>query len=132
MALFLGGGSLLQEFSKFGVSRSGFPEPEVWVIYGKSEKPLLKFFRQQQGIKFFHADLVHTAAFLASCDVFVSTSTGPLHLAIAQDTPTVGIMEDFDYQHWTPDFGRHEFINGGNDIHTVPVDTLYDAVLRLL
>ena len=53
-------------------------------------------------------DLGSLAAFIQSCDLSVSNDTGPAHVAVALDTPSVTIFGPADRQRWAPlDQKRH-------------------------
>jgi len=51
-------------------------------------------------------NLAALAGVLARCDVFISPDTGPMHLAAAVGTPTVGIFGPSDPRRWGP-LGPH-------------------------
>jgi lipopolysaccharide heptosyltransferase II len=44
------------------------------------------------------------AALLSRLDLFISNDTGPAHLALALDTPSITLMGPTDYRRWQPQF----------------------------
>ncbi len=47
-------------------------------------------------------DIRRVAALLHACDVAVAPDSGPMHLAIAAGTPTVGLFRRANHEHWGP------------------------------
>jgi ADP-heptose:LPS heptosyltransferase len=81
----------------------------------------------------FHADLARTAAFLRTCDLLVTSSSGPWHLAAALDVPTVAVLTPSDASFWAPVSGRHAWISSdADDVRGISVDAVQDAVVRHL
>ena len=50
------------------------------------------------------------AALLARCRMVITNDNGPMHLAVAVDTPTVTMYGPTDPAAWNPGSGRHRVL----------------------
>jgi ADP-heptose:LPS heptosyltransferase len=69
------------------------------------------------------------AAMVSCCDLFVTSDSGPMHLACAVGTRTVAIFQRGNHRHWGPPpaLGRILFRKGGP-----PADEVVNACLEEL
>ncbi len=108
---------------------------DIWIVAGESDVPLLEALHGMEGEKRLHTfigkkSLQHTAAFLKTCDVFVTCSSSPQHLAGAMKVPTVSITYPWSEKLWTPrgplNFSAVSDVDG--DVRGIPVQAVYEAV----
>ena len=106
---------------------------EIFLLYGKAEIPLLSYFKPHDRLKMFNGNLVEAAAFLATCDALLTSSSGPWHLAAAVDTPTMSIISRFNYDFWRPLEGRNYFVvqdddQNNDDVRTIKIEPVLKMV----
>ena len=75
------------------VARRASAHARVLVLGGPGEEELARRIASESGATAVTGlDLRELAALLASCDAFVGPDSGPVHIAVAVGTPTVGIF----------------------------------------
>ncbi|MBQ3893548.1 MAG: glycosyltransferase family 9 protein [Desulfovibrio sp.] len=107
---------------------------EVYIIAGKSDAPLLDAFSGMADPRMhtFIGDdsLQGLAAFLKTCDAFVTCTSAPQHLAGAMGVPTVSITYPWSERLWTPrgplNFSAVSEIN--DDVRDIPVRQVYETL----
>lgn len=77
------------------------------------------------------AGLREVKSLLAGASLFVGNDSGPAHMAAAFGLPVVVLYGTSDAVVWAPWRTRAETIVAGNDLATVPVETVLAAVERL-
>lgn len=112
-----------------GLRRSG---AKIVLFVGPEEKNLIDFFKQSlgQGIPAIYEPSVRMfAAMVSCCDLFVTSDSGPMHLACAVGTRTVAIFQRRNHHHWGPpeSLARIVFRRGGP-----PVDEVLNACVEEL
>ncbi|WP_147820821.1 glycosyltransferase family 9 protein [Salidesulfovibrio onnuriiensis] len=109
---------------------------EVYVIGGPGDAELFEGFAwSARCIRYPGGSLEQLGAFMKTCDLMVTSSTGPMHLAAAVDAPMVAILAEHTYQNWRPLADMHTNLNSGDpgvDVRDMPVETVLDAVLKKL
>ncbi len=60
-------------------------------------------------------DLASLACYLSAADLMVTTDSGPKHIAVAEDTPTLTVFGSTDPRGWQPPGAAHRWIS-----HDVP------------
>ncbi len=111
---------------------------DVWIVAGESDVPLLEAYRgmEHPRLHFFvgKKSLQYTAAFLKTCDAFVSCTSSPQHLAGAMKVPTVSITYPWSERLWTPrgpmNFSAVSDVN--DDVRGIPVKMVYEALNKSL
>lgn len=114
------------------------PDLEVYAVAGKADVPLLDAFKNIEDARFhtFVGDvsLQHTAAFIGTCDAFVTSSSSPQHLAASVGLPLVSIVHPRSYVRWTPrgplNFSAVSDVD--YDVRGVTVRQVYDALNKSL
>ncbi|MDQ2922485.1 MAG: glycosyltransferase family 9 protein [Acidobacteriota bacterium] len=76
-------------------------------------------------------DISRLSSVLARLDVFVSSSTGPMHLAAAVGTPVVVLYSRLNPDSFTPVGERHRIIFSGS-VANITVDDVYNATAEVL
>lgn len=107
-------------------------DTEIHVIAGPGDEGLLPPFTWNDDCVLYPGGtLQELGAFLSTCDLFVTSSSGPMHLAAAVDAPMVAILADYTYQCWRPLADIHTIVQSGQEgvqVGTVTVDEVFDAV----
>ena len=82
---------------------------EVLVVWGPGEEALARAVAQGSGARLAPAtDLRQLAAILRRARLCVSNNSGPMHLAVAVGTPTVGVFLSGDARRWRHDLPSFE------------------------
>lgn len=109
---------------------------EIHVIAGPGDEGLLTPFTWTEDCVLYPGgSLQELGAFLSTCDLFVTSSSGPMHLAAAVDTPMVAILADYTYECWRPLSDIHTIVQShqeGVQVGTVGVDEVFVAVTARL
>ena len=111
---------------------------DVWIVAGESDVPLLEAYRDMEHPRLHRfigkKSLQYTAAFLKTCDAFVTCTSSPQHLAGAMKVPTVSITYPWSETLWTPrgplNFSAVSEVN--DDVRDIPVRTVYETLNRTL
>ncbi len=114
------------------------PGLDVWIVAGESDVPLLEAYRGMEHPRLHRfigrKSLQYTAAFLKTCDAFVTCTSSPQHLAGAMKVPTVSITYPWSEKLWTPrgplNFSAVSDID--DDVRDIPVRTVYETLNRTL
>ena len=102
---------------------------EIFLLCGRDELPLLVHFTPHERLATVNESLADTAAFLATCDALLTSSSGPWHLAAAVGTPTLGIISRHNYDFWRPLEGSHHFVvSEDNDMRAVEIEPVLNMV----
>ena len=79
---------------------------EIYVVAGPADVPLLEAFEHIKDARLHsfvgNVSLQHTAAFIGTCDAFVTSSSSPQHLTAAMGVPMVSITNPCSDARWTP------------------------------
>lgn len=111
---------------------------ELVLLAGKADIPLLDAFAdvpESVCRRFVGTTLQESAALLAACDLLVTSSSGPWHLASAMGCPTIGIVTHFNRDVWRTLGPRDICITpptDTRDMREVPVEPVFDAVRNFL
>lgn len=111
---------------------------EVWIVAGESDVPLLEAYRDMKNPRLHQfigqKSLQHTAAFLKTCEAFVTCTSSPQHLAGAVKVPTVSITYPWSEELWTPrgprNFSAVSKVN--DDVRDIPVKEVYETLNRTM
>ena len=111
---------------------------DVWIVAGESDVPLLDAYRGMEHPRLHQfigqKSLQHTAAFLKTCDAFVTCTSSPQHLAGAVKVPTVSITYPWSETLWTPrgplNFSAVSKVN--DDVRDIPVREVYETLNKTL
>jgi len=111
---------------------------DVWIVAGENDVPLLEAYRNMEHIRLHRfickKSLQYTAAFLKTCDAFITCSSSPQHLASAMKVPTVSITYPWSERLWSPrgplNFSAVSDIEG--DVRAIPVQTVYETLNKAL
>lgn len=111
---------------------------DVWIVAGESDVPLLEAYRDMKDPRLHQfigqKSLQHTAAFLKTCDAFVTCTSSPQHLAGAMKVPTVSITYPWSETLWTPrgplNFSAVSEVN--DDVRDIPVKDVYETLNRTM
>ena len=107
-------------------------DAEVWVVAGPGDEPLLAPFAWSDDcLRYPGGSLQELAAFLAAGDLFVTSSSGPMHLAAAVNAPMVAILADYTNICWRPLADIHTIVHSGREgvqVGSVGVDEVLAAV----
>ncbi|MDC0335304.1 glycosyltransferase family 9 protein [Pseudodesulfovibrio sp.] len=105
---------------------------EVHIVAGPGDEVLLDGFSWTDDCVLYPGgSLQELGAFLKTCDVFVTSSSGPMHLAAAVDAPMVAILADYTYTCWRPLSDIHRIVQSGQEgvqVGDVTVDAVLEAV----
>ena len=109
---------------------------EVCVVAGPGDAALLEGFAWNDRLRHYQdSSLQELAAFMTTCDGFVTSSSGPMHLAAAVGVPTVSILAGFTCAAWRPLGDEHRVVLSGDpgvDVRDVSVDAVFAEVSRFL
>ena len=103
------------------LKRSG---AKVVLFVGPEEQNMIDFFKRSLGpdIPVLYDSSVRIfAAMVSCCDLFVTSDSGPMHLACAVGARAVAIFQRGDHHHWgpPPSLGRIVFRKGGATVDEV-------------
>ncbi|MEF2229570.1 MAG: glycosyltransferase family 9 protein [Pseudodesulfovibrio sp.] len=105
---------------------------EVYVVAGPGDEGLLAPFDWGADcLRYPGGSLQELGAFLGTCDLFVTSSSGPMHLAAAVAAPMVAILADYTYTCWRPLGSMHTIVRSGQpevQVGAVSVDEVFGAV----
>ncbi len=111
---------------------------EVFVLAGPADRGLLRVFdgRWSNRLRLLpEGTLAEIGAFLETCDLLITSSSGPMHLAAAVGTPTLSILAEHTYTCWRPLGDRHRAVHSGLDgvdVRPVPVDDVWRETRGML
>ncbi|OGC78400.1 MAG: hypothetical protein A2145_01750 [candidate division Zixibacteria bacterium RBG_16_40_9] len=94
------------------------------IFWGEKEKGFLSELVKLTENKIIISDLLpitKLAAFIKRCNLFISSDTGPMHLAVALKVPTLSIFIDSDVKKFGPKGDRHRVISGEVGLEQVKV-----------
>lgn len=107
---------------------------EVFIIGGPGDEELFEGFQwSDRCMRYPGGSLEALGAFMKTCDLMVTSSTGPMHLAAAVDAPMVAILAEHTHQCWRPLGDIHTCLNSGHpgvDVRNMDVETVFQAVLK--
>lgn len=111
---------------------------DVWIVAGESDVPLLEAYRGMEHPRLHQfigqKSLQHTAAFLKTCNAFVTCTSSPQHLAGAMKVPTVSITYPWSETLWTPrgplNFSAVSKVN--DDVRDIPVKEVYETLNKTM
>jgi heptosyltransferase-3 len=91
---------------------------KVVIFFGPEESELMSFYKQRVDPKIpmvAESSLRNFAAMIASCQLFVTCDSGPMHLACAMGVRTVAIFIQPNANHWgpPPELGRIAYQKSG-------------------
>ncbi len=111
-------------------------DTEVYIVAGPGDEGLLGGFTWSGDCLLYPGgSLAELGAFLTTCDLFVTSSSGPMLLAAAVDAPMVAILADYTYECWRPLDAMHRIVQSGQEgvqVGNVTVDAVADAVEEML
>lgn len=109
---------------------------EVHIVAGPGDEGLLGGFTWNEDCVLYPGgSLQELGAFFKTCDLFVTSSSGPMHLAAAVDAPMVAILADYTFESWRPLADIHRIVQSGQpgvQVGNVTVDAVYEAVVEML
>ena len=88
---------------------------KIIIFWGKVEEKLLPDLRSKSNDKIIISDLLtmpKLAAVIKRCNLFISSDTGPMHLAMALKVPTLAIFADSDANKYGPKEELHRIVSG--------------------
>ncbi len=94
------------------------------IFWGEKEKKVLSELVKLTENKIMVSDLLpitKLAAVIQNCKLFISSDTGPMHLAVALGIPTVSIFIDSDVKKYGPQGDRHKVVTGDVGLEQVKV-----------
>jgi ADP-heptose:LPS heptosyltransferase len=111
---------------------------EIYIVAGECDIPLLDAYKDKNNphMHFFigNKSLQDTAAFIKTCDAFVTCTSSPQHLAGAMDVPTVSITYPWSEKLWTPrgkrNFSAVSDIN--DDVRGISVQEVYETLNKTM
>ena len=111
-------------------------DTETWIVAGPGDEGLLAGFAWSDECRLYPGgSLAELGAFLKTCDLFVTSSSGPMHLAAAVDAPMVAILADYTFECWRPLSSIHRIVQSGQpgvQVGNVTVDQVAEAVNSML
>lgn len=111
-------------------------DTEVHIVAGPGDEGLLGGFTWSDDCVLYPGgSLKELGAFFGTCDLFVTSSSGPMHLAAAVDVPMVAILADFTFECWRPLADIHRIVQSGQpgvQVGTVTVDAVFEAVNEMV
>ena len=109
---------------------------EVCILAGPGDRHLLEGFKWSDNcLLYLDKGLEDLSGFLKTCDLFVTSSTGPMHLAAACDIPMVAILAQYTYDCWRPLDDIHSIVNSGHpgvDVGNVEMNEVLEIVQKVL
>lgn len=109
---------------------------EVHIVAGPGDEGLLEGFTWGENLRLYPGgSLKELGAFLKTGDLFVTSSSGPMHLAAAVDAPMVAILAEYTHECWRPLPDIHRIVQSGKpgvQVGNVTVDAVYEAVEAML
>ena len=109
---------------------------DVHIVAGPGDEELLDGFSWTENCALYPGgSLQELGAFLKTCDLFVTSSSGPMHLAAAVDAPMVAILADYTFECWRPLSDIHRIVQSGQpgvQVGSVTVDAVYKAVVDMI
>lgn len=111
---------------------------ELYIVAGSDDIPLLDAFkgRTDERLLYYIGDgsFEESAAFFKTCDLFVTSSSGPMHIAAAVDVPCVSIVFPEGAVGWSPLGERHSIVVSTeySDVRDITVDSVLSATLKAL
>lgn len=109
---------------------------EIHIVAGPGDEGLLEGFSWSQDCVLYPGgSLKELGAFLGTCDLFVTSSSGPMHLAAAVDAPMVAILADYTVECWRPMADMHRIVQSGEpgvQVGSVTVEAVLKAVTAKL
>lgn len=94
------------------------------IFWGEKEKKVLAGLLKLTKNKIVVSDLLpitKLAAVIERCKLFISSDTGPMHLAVALKVPTVSIFIDSDAKKYGPQGDRHKVVTGNVSVEQVKI-----------
>lgn len=114
----------------------GLNQVEVYIVAGPGDIHLVKIFKWDEKCKLLpKTNLEELGAFLKTCDLFITSASGPMHLASAVDSPMIAIMGGYSHRCWRPLSDIHTLLNSGqdeDDVKGISVDQVYEKVIEKL
>ncbi|SHN60722.1 glycosyltransferase family 9 protein [Desulfovibrio litoralis] len=109
---------------------------EVFVVAGPGDVPLLEIFKAnmcEHRYLYISSSLSEAAALIKTFDLFVTSSSGPQHVAVAIGTTCLGVTHR-SASTWTPFGEQHTtiFSDVYDDTRPIPVDIVYETALKKL
>lgn len=87
---------------------------KIIIFWGKEEEKLLPDLRKKSNAKIIISDLLPVqklAGVIKRCNLFISSDTGPMHLAVALKVPTLAIFTDSDAKKYGPKGELHRIVS---------------------
>lgn len=107
---------------------------ELYAVAGSADVPLLDAFANIKDDRFHSfvgkTSLQHTAAFIGTCDAFITSSSSPQHLAAAVGVPITSIVHPQSHLRWAPR-GPQNFSAISNidyDVRDIEVKLVYETL----
>ena len=97
---------------------------KIIIFWGKEEEKLLSALRRKSNDKIIISDLLtmqKLAAVIRRCNLFISSDTGPMHLAVALKVPTLAIFTDSDVKKYGPKGELHRIVSDEISLEKVKV-----------
>jgi ADP-heptose:LPS heptosyltransferase len=94
------------------------PGRRILLFHGPGEEKIVESFPQDLVTVVPRLDLRDLAATIARCDAFVSSDTGPMHLAAAVSVPTLALFTQGNSDMFAPRGPRHKVLDepGGSSV----------------
>ena len=83
------------------------------VLWGPDEERAIRLFRAEvhsDPIVIAPTSIGNLAALIERCHVFICGDTGPMHMAVAWDVPTIALFLVEDYRLYGPRGDRHRIV----------------------
>jgi ADP-heptose:LPS heptosyltransferase len=109
---------------------------EIYMVAGPGDSCLLKGFSWNDRTMLFpQGSFQELGAFMETCDIFITSSSGPMHLAAAVKAPMLAILAERTYLCWRPLSNIHTIINSGLPgvhVKSVTVSEVYAKAIEKL